>query len=108
MPSTKGFLDNVKTTSYHVDVIQGVRQAKKAPSTVKITVSQDGANKTYDFEAENETTAGVCYVVRREHRLISYQRPLCSESNLLSKQLILIAIVFFVGAAVSNVLFSFP
>jgi hypothetical protein len=58
MPSTKGFLDNVKTTSFHVDAIQSVRQAKKAPSNVKITVSQDGTSKTYDLEAENEATAG--------------------------------------------------
>ncbi|KAG8813412.1 hypothetical protein FRC17_001584 [Serendipita sp. 399] len=58
MPSTKGFLDNVKTISYRMDSIQNARQAKKAPSIVKITVSQDGTNKTYDFEAENEATAG--------------------------------------------------
>lgn len=58
MPSTKGFLDNLKTTSYRIDSIQSVRQAKKALSNVKITVSQDGTNKTYDFEAENEATAG--------------------------------------------------
>jgi SAPK-interacting protein 1 (Sin1), Pleckstrin-homology len=61
MPSTKGFLDNVKTTSYRIDSIQSVRQAKKALSNVKITVSQDGTNKTYDLEAENEATAGVYF-----------------------------------------------
>jgi hypothetical protein len=59
MPSTKGFLDNLKTTSYRIDSIQSVRQARKALSNVKITVSQDGTSKTYDFEAENEATAGM-------------------------------------------------
>lgn len=63
MPSTKGFLDNVKTTSYRMDSIQSVRQARKAPSNVKITVAQDGTNKTYDFEAENEATAGMYYYI---------------------------------------------
>lgn len=58
MPSTKGFLDNPKTTSYRIDAIQSVRHARKAPQNVKLKVSQDGTHKTYDFEAENETTAG--------------------------------------------------
>ncbi|KIM24063.1 hypothetical protein M408DRAFT_331981 [Serendipita vermifera MAFF 305830] len=68
MPSTKGFLDNVKTTSYRIDSIQSARQAKKAPSNVKIKVSQDGTNKTYDFEAENEATAEI--IVQRIKALI--------------------------------------
>ncbi|KAG8856488.1 hypothetical protein FRB91_000769 [Serendipita sp. 411] len=73
MPSTKGFLDNVKITSYRIDSIQNVKQAKKAPSNVKITIAQEGTHKTYDFEAENEATADI--IVQRIKSLMKSSQP---------------------------------
>lgn len=53
MPSTKGYMDNNKTTSYHINAIQNVRQSKKSRANFKLDVG----NKTYDFEAENVEAA---------------------------------------------------
>ena len=46
-------MDNNKTTSYHVNAIQNIRQSKKSRSNIKLDVG----NKTYDFEAENVEAA---------------------------------------------------
>ncbi|CCA77836.1 related to stress-activated map kinase interacting protein 1 [Serendipita indica DSM 11827] len=73
MPTAKGFLDNVKTTSYRMSSIQSIRRSKKSHSSFKITVAQDGPSKTYEFEAENEATAEI--IVQRIKALIKPFQP---------------------------------
>ncbi|KZT35303.1 SIN1-domain-containing protein [Sistotremastrum suecicum HHB10207 ss-3] len=58
MPSGSkvGFLDSAKTASYHVkSLINCVQSGKTA--AFKLVVLRDGANKRYDFEAENTRAA---------------------------------------------------
>ena len=74
MPTAKGFLDNVKTASYRMNSIQSIRRSKKSHSSFKITVAQDGPGKTYEFEAENEATAGTSLHARPSTLLTSWQR----------------------------------
>ncbi|KAG8884920.1 hypothetical protein FRB98_002081 [Tulasnella sp. 332] len=55
MPAaTRGLLDSVKTSSYHIKSVVYCKQSKKSPNStaVKLIVWRDGGNKTYDFEAE--------------------------------------------------------
>ncbi|KAG8937036.1 hypothetical protein FRC02_008143 [Tulasnella sp. 418] len=59
MPATsRGLLDNVKTSSYHIKSVIYCKQSKKPPtSSVKLIVWRDGGNKRYDFEAEDPKKA---------------------------------------------------
>ena len=61
MPAgTRGLLDSVKTSSYHIKSVVFCKQNKKPPtSSVKLIVWRDGGNKRYDFEAEDSKKAGM-------------------------------------------------
>ncbi|KAG9033539.1 hypothetical protein FRB95_014718 [Tulasnella sp. JGI-2019a] len=56
MPATsRGLLDSVKTSSYHIKSVVYCKQSKKSTNSpnVKLIVWRDGGNKTYDLEAED-------------------------------------------------------
>ncbi|KAL7417025.1 stress-activated map kinase interacting protein 1-domain-containing protein [Mrakia frigida] len=57
MPSenrTHGFPSSMRTASYHITSILGVKQSRKNPSSFKLLVIKDGnLNKRYEFEGEN-------------------------------------------------------
>lgn len=57
-PNTRGFLDSMKTSSYHIKCVMACTQSAKSSSNFKLVVARDGGNKRYDFEAENPTIAG--------------------------------------------------
>lgn len=61
MPSTtRRFLDNVNTATYHIKSIRSCTQSKKIATYIKLVVTRDSGNKRYDFEAENVEQAGAC------------------------------------------------
>ena len=55
--SKAGFLESTKTASYHVKSVINCQQSGKT-AAFKLVVLRDGANKRYDFEAENPRQAG--------------------------------------------------
>ncbi|KAF8531338.1 stress-activated map kinase interacting protein 1-domain-containing protein [Gautieria morchelliformis] len=58
MPSsTRGFLDSMKTSSYHIKTVVACVQSAKSSSNFKLVVKRDGGNKRYDFEAESPKVA---------------------------------------------------
>lgn len=61
MPSesrTHGFPSSMRTTSYHIHDIAGIKQSKKTPASFKLLVLKDGNyNKRYDLEADNGRVA---------------------------------------------------
>ncbi|KIJ30522.1 hypothetical protein M422DRAFT_783966 [Sphaerobolus stellatus SS14] len=56
-PPTRAFLDNMKTSSYHIRSVVLCMQSAKASSNFKLIVWRDGSNKRYDFEAESPKMA---------------------------------------------------
>ncbi|KAJ9123570.1 hypothetical protein QFC24_003785 [Naganishia onofrii] len=54
MPTdTRAFFDSMKTSSFHATSITACKQYGKTPSSFRIIVWRDGAEKRYEFEAES-------------------------------------------------------
>jgi len=78
MPSTtRRFLDNVNTASYHIKSIYSCTQSKKIATYVKLIVKRDAGNKRYDFEAENvEQAAEIVASIKRLSKAYSLERSI--------------------------------
>lgn len=58
MPSeSRAFLHSMKTTSFHISLVAGVKLSGRSGG-FKINVWREGAQKRYEFEAENGKQAG--------------------------------------------------
>lgn len=55
---THGFPSSMRTSSYHINDVLGIKQSKKTPSSFKLLVVKDGnLNKRYDLEADSGKVA---------------------------------------------------
>lgn len=58
MPTdNKTFFDSMKTSSFHATSILSCKQSSKWPTSFKVVVVRDGAEKRYDFEAQSPKQA---------------------------------------------------
>ncbi|RHZ47334.1 hypothetical protein Glove_585g44 [Diversispora epigaea] len=58
MPSeTRTMFESMKTSSYHIGLVQSCKVNKKIPTNFKLVIYRNSGPKTYDFEAESKSLA---------------------------------------------------